>query len=246
MINVIRVQLQNKIQRFPMFTVQDHLSFLMTSADMNGRTLTEQQLILDEVLDILYPNYSKTEQEFIFTKVYCASFGKNAIKIAVTKGNSVEEAFMHITDYQLQNEYKVDGNITLGFNFPKDRKRDPSLFLDCIAYVINEGQRYEWNTLSEITKDSIVELVDMTDITNIIEMLTKSCVVNIKKDSFSNLLTLFKILFSSNETTEFFKTNYLMNKNKLEIDSIMNRTPMERSIYIAMLTEDLKRQHEKT
>ena len=242
MIDVIRVQLPEQVKRFPMFTVDDQLRFLQTSADMEGKSLTEQQQILDEVLDVLYPSYSKTEQEYIFTKVYCVSFGKAAIRISIKNGSSSSEAFMHITDYELQNEYKVDEQITLGFRFPKTRKVDETMFLECISYIVHNGTRYDWASLSDDTHEKVCDLVDMEDIENIVTMLTKSCEIKIKQDSFSNLLTLFKILFTKNEMIDFFKTNYLLNKHKIDIGTISKVSPMERSVYVSMLAEDLKRQ----
>lgn len=242
MIDVIRVQLPDQVKRFPMFSVDDHLRFLQTSADMDGKSLTEQQKILDEVLDMLYPAYSKTEQEFIFTKVYCVSFGKAAIKISIKTGDTSRETFMHITDYQLQHEYKIDEQITLGFKFPKTRKVDETLFLECVSYILYNGTRYDWVALDDDTRDRICDLVDMQDIENIVKMLTKSCEIKIKQDSFSNLLTLFKILFTKNEMIDFFKTNYLLNKHKIDIGTMAKVSPMERSVYVSLLAEDLKRQ----
>ena len=56
------------------------------------------------------------------------------------------------------------------------------------------------------------------------------------------MLTLFKILFSRGDLDEFVKTNYLLNKNGLNLEPIMNSSPMERQIYTALLAEDLKKQ----
>lgn len=241
MIDVIRVKLPSGTKRFPMFTVRDQLSFLLTSADMEGKTLTEQQEMLDEILDILYPGLSRTEQENIFVKVYCVSFGKSVIKIRIKGKNGDNEAFMHITDYVLKNEYSVDESITLGFNFPKDRKISENTFLECIKYVKQDDNRYEWNALDEQTKNDILDLVSIDDMENIITMLRKSCHVVVRDYEFSDLLALYKILFNKTELNEFFKTNYLLNKNDVHIEPIMNSSPMERSIYVALLAEDLKK-----
>ncbi|AAX78629.1 protein of unknown function [Pseudotevenvirus RB43] len=240
MIDVIRVKLPCGVKRFPMFTVRDQLSFLLTSADMEGKTLTEQQQILDEILDILYPGYSKTEQENIFTKVYCVSFGKNVIKIRIKNKDSYAETFMQVKDYELQNEYALDDSLTLGFRFPKHRKSSEELFLECIQYVKQNDTRYEWESLDEDTKNAILDLVSITDMENIVKMLRKSCHVVVRDLEFSDLLTLYKILFNKSELNEFFKTNYLLNKNEVHIEPIMNASPMERSIYVAILAEDLK------
>lgn len=243
MIDVIRVKLPDQVKRFPMLTVDDHLRLLMTSADMEGKSLTEQHEIMDEILDILYPSYSKTEQEYIFVKVYCASFGKNAVKISIKNGESYRETFMHITDFELQNEYVIDEQITLGFTFPKRRIADETLFLECISYILHNGTRYDWNVLDDDTRDRICDLVDMQDIENIVKMLTRSCDVRIKEDTIaSTLLSLFKILFTKNEVTDFFKTNYLLNKHRIDLSAMAKVSPMERSIYVSMLAEDLKRQ----
>lgn len=242
MIDVIRVKLPIGVKRFPMLTVRDQLSFLLTSADMEGKTLTEQQQMLDEILDILYPGYSKTEQENIFTKVYCISFGKNVIKVRIKKDGGHTETFMHITDHVLQNEYPLDDSITLGFSFPKTRDTSEKLFLDCIRYVKQDGVEYNWNALDDSTKNEILDLVSINDMENIVKLLRKSCHVTIKDIEFSDLLTLYKILFNKTELNDFFKTNYLLNKNEVNIESIMNSSPMERSIYVALLAEDLKRQ----
>ncbi|UIW12578.1 MAG: baseplate [Enterobacter phage ENC19] len=241
MIDIIRVKLPGGVKRFPMFTVRDQLSFLLTSADMEGKTLTEQQEMLDEILDIMYPGYSRTEQENIFTKVYCVSFGKNAIKIRIKGSSGQSEAFMHVTDYVLQNEYALDDSLTLGFKFPKHRNNSEQLFLECIQYVKQDGERYEWNALDEDTKNAILDLVSIEDMENIVKLLRKSCHVTVRDIEFSDLLTLYKILFNKSELNEFFKTNYLLNKNTVQIEPIMNGSPMERSIYVALLAEDLKR-----
>ena len=241
MIDIIRVKLPSGTKRFPMFTVRDQLSFLLTSADMEGKPITEQQKMLDEILDILYPGLSRTEQENIFTKVYCVSFGKSVIKIRIKGGSGQSEAFMQITDYVLENEYPLDESITLGFNFPKNRDNSEKLFLECIQYVKQDGVRYEWNALENDTKNDILDLVSIDDMESIVKLLRKSCHVIVRDIEFSDLLTLYKILFNKSELNEFFKTNYLLNKNEVHIEPIMNASPMERSIYVALLAEDLKR-----
>lgn len=241
MIDVIRVNLPGGVKRFPMFTVRDQLSFLLTSADMEGKPPSEKLKILDEILDILYPGYSKTEQEFIFTKVYCASFGKNAIKVYMKSKNGVSETFMHITDYQLQNEYKLSDQITVGFRFPKTRDIDSDDFIHCLDYVLYNSEKYDWSILDERTKSGIIDMIEISDIENIINMLRKSCHIKVKDTEFSNLLALFTVLFNKNDLNEFFKTNYLLNKNNIHIEPIMDASPMERSIYIALLAEDLKK-----
>lgn len=245
MIDIIRVKLEKGIQRFPLLTVRDHLSLLMTSADMEGKTPTEQMTILDEVLDTLYPGYSKTEQEYIFTKVYCASFGKNAIKIGIRTSTGVIETFMVIQDYELQNEYTLDDNLVLGFTYPRDREISEKMFLDCIRYIIHDGKRYDWDLLEESTKDDILNVVSMEDMENIITMLRKSCNAVAKENTIDTLLPLFKILFTKAELNEFFKTNYLLNRNNLHVDTMMSISPMERSIYVALLGDDLKQRNEK-
>lgn len=241
MIDVIRIKLPSGVKRFPMFTVRDQLSFLLTSADMEGKTLTEQQQMLDEILDILYPGYSKTEQENIFARVYCVSFGKNVIKIRIKNKDSYAETFMQIHDYVLNNEYALDESITLGFTFPKNRDNSEQLFLECIQYVKQDNERYEWKALDDDTKNAILDLVSIDDMENIVKILRKSCHVTVRDMEFSDLLTLYKILFNKSELNEFFKTNYLLNKNEVHIEPIMNASPMERSIYVALLAEDLKR-----
>lgn len=245
MVDVIRVKLPGGVKRFPMFSVRDQLSFLLTSADMEGKTLTEQQEMLDEILDSLYPGYSRTEQENIFAKVYTVSFGKNAIKIRIKNKNSHAETFMHITDYMLHNEYALDESLSLGFKFPKNRNNTETMFLECIQYVTQDGERYEWNALDDATKSDILDLVTIDDIEKIVRLLRKSCHVVVRDIEFSDLLTLYKILFNKSELNEFFKTNYLLNKNDIHIEPIMNASPMERSIYVALLAEDLKRNENK-
>jgi hypothetical protein len=241
MIDVIRVKLLDGIKRFPMFTVKDHLSFLLTSADMEGKPPSEKLAMLDEILDILYPGYSKTEQEYIFTRVYCSSFGKNAIKIYMKSKKGTSEGFMHITDYQLQNEYKVADNITLGFHFPRKRNMEASDLLQCLSYIIYNDERHEWSALDSITKNTIMDMIEIEDIEKIMEIITKSCHIVVRDNEFSNLLTLFTILFNKSDLNEFYKTNYLLNKNNIHIGSIMDASPMERSIYVALLAEELKR-----
>lgn len=243
MIDIIRVKLPSGVKRFPMFTTKDQLSFLLTSADMEGREPSEQQQILDEVLDLLYPGYSKTEQEYIFTKVYCSSFGKNVIKIGIKGKSGMSEAFMVIREYELQNEYELAENIKLGFAFPKTRKISEDLFIECIRYIIHDGIRYEWPSLHEETKNNILDMVSMEDIEKIIVMLTKSCEMDVRGEKFSSFPSLFKILFSKSDLNEFYKTNYLLNKNNIRVDTIMDSSPMERSIYVALLAEDLKKQN---
>ncbi|QDH49121.1 baseplate hub assembly protein [Pantoea phage Phynn] len=244
MVNVVRVKLLKGIKRFPLFTVKDHMSFIMTSADMEGKTPSDQQQILDEVLDILFPGLSRTEQECAFVKCYCASFGKNAIKVGIRSAKGVSETFMIIHDYDLQNEYAVDENVTLGFTFPAGRGESEKVFLECISYVIHNGTKYTWESLEEETKNNILDLVTMEDMEQIVLMLTKSCHVTVRDSTLHTLSPLFKVLFNKAEMMEFFKTNYLLNKNSLNIDNMMNCSPMERSIYIALLSEDLKNRKE--
>lgn len=243
MFDVIRVNLLDGVKRFPMFTVRDHLNFLLTSADMEGKPPSEKQIILDEILDILYPGYSKTEQEFIFIKVYCASFGRNAIKTSIKSKKGTTEAFLHITDYQLCNEYKIDDSITLGFNFPKTREINEDTFLHCISYILHNGTRYEWTSLDDDTKNSILDLVEVSDIEKIVEMLIKSCHAVVRDMTISNLSILFNILFTKSEVNEFFKTNFLLNKNNIHVESIMNTSPMERLIYVALVAEELRKKN---
>lgn len=226
-----------------MFTVRDQLSFLLTSADMEGKGIKEQQEMLDEILDVLYPGYTRTEQENIFVKVYCVSFGKSAIKIRIKGGSGQSEAFMHVHDYVLKNEYQVSDEITLGFTFPRNREISENIFLECIQYVKQDGDRYEWNALDEETKNAILDLVAIDDMESIVKLLRKSCHVSVRDIEFSDLLTLYKILFNKSELNEFFKTNYLLNKNDVHIEPIMNSSPMERSIYVALLAEDLRQKN---
>lgn len=243
MVDIVRAKLLKGVKRFPLFTVKDHLSFLLTSADMEGKTPTEHQTIIDEILDILYPGLSRTEQEYVFIKVFCASFGKNAIKVSIKSSKGVGEAFMLINDYDLQNEYRVDDDVVLGFTFPRSRNLEETMFLDCISYIIHKGERYEWLELEDETMNQILDLVTMEDMENIVLMLTKSCHVTVRNEStLHTLLPLFKILFNKSELNEFFKTNYLLNKNQLRVDTMMECSPMERSIYIALLGEDLKKE----
>lgn len=147
---------------------------------------------------------------------------------------------MIINDHELSNEYQVDENTTLGFQFPKTRTQDESVFLECIDYVIFEDTRYEWTALDEETKTDILDMISMEDVKRIIEMLTTSCDVKIKERKIPNLITLFKIIFSKADLSEFYRTNFLLNKNNLDVEFIMGATPMERSIYITLLAEDLK------
>lgn len=242
MFDIIRVTLPSGIKRFPMFTVKDQFKLMLTRIDMEGRPLKEQQEILDEVLDLLYPGYSKTEQEYIFSRVYCASFGKNVIKISIGGKGGHTESFMVINDITLKNEYKLNDDITLGFDFPRTRNITEELFLECISYVMYKEKRYEWTSLIDETKENILDIVELEDIEKIVIMLTKSIDVTVRGKSFSGMLTLFKILFSRGDLDEFVKTNYLLNKNGLNLEPIMNSSPMERQIYTALLAEDLKKQ----
>lgn len=244
MIDVIRVELPTGIKRFKMFTVSEQLRFLLTSSDMEKKTEQEQQTILDEVLDILYPGYSRTEQEYIFVKVYIASFGKDVIRIKVKSKSKEQETFMIITNFILRNEYKIDDDLTLGFTFPKTRETNDDMFIECISYIKFKDKKYPWNELSEETKNRVVDSVDFTALKEIYTMLRKSCSVEIKKNEFADtLLPLFRILFSKTEIEDFFRTNFYLNKNGLNIDTMMNISPMERTVYVALLADDLKREN---
>jgi len=245
MVDIVRVNLKNGVKRFPLLTVKDQLSFLLTSADMEGKTPTEQQIIVDEILDILYPGYSKTEQEHIFIKVYCASFGKNAIKVSIKSAKGMAETFMVIHDYQLVREYPIDENLKLVFDFPRKRDVSEDIFLDCIRQVEHNGQLHEWVSLDEPSKNAVLDMVTREDVENIVSMLIASCRVTIRETTISTLLPLFKILFNKSELNEFFKTNYLLNKNDLHVDTMMHCSPMERQIYVALLADDLKSQNPK-
>lgn len=245
MVDIVRVNLKNGVKRFPLLTVKDQLSFLLTSADMEGKTPTEQQVIVDEILDILYPGYTKTEQEHIFIRVYCASFGKNAIKVSIKSTKGLAETFMVIHDHPLEREYQIDENLKLIFDFPRKRDVSEDVFLDCIRQVEHNGELYEWVTLDEGSKNAVLDMVGREDVESIISMLITSCRATIRDTTINTLLPLFKILFNKAELNEFFKTNYLLNKNALQVDTMMSCSPMERQIYVAMLADDLKKQQPK-
>lgn len=241
--NVVRVKIKGEYKRFPLLTSTDFRDLLFISSDMENKTNEECQQILDEVLDMLYPGYSRLEQEHIFTKVYCMSFGKNVIKVSFDGGSGV--TFMVIHDMELSNEYKI-GDITIGFKYPKNRMtEDVSQFIGCIDYIIQGDEKYEWCALSEETRNDILDIIEVKDIENIVNMLTHSCDVSIKKHKINTLLPLFKILFSKAELTTFYKTNYIMAKHSINIDTLMKSTPMERTIYIALLADELKKAKKK-
>ena len=169
MINIVRCVLPDGVHRFKPFTVSDYRDFLLIRNDIISKDEHEQNIVMEELLEELYPNYPRSWRPYIFLVVFTSSIGKTKIPIVWTcpKCGKNNKTMLNLSLPDL-NKPKVDvAGINIELNFPNEDSDDLGhLVKNNISYVRDEENEYRWEDISDEDKLSVIDAIDIKTFEN--------------------------------------------------------------------------------
>lgn len=244
--NIIRVRLPEGTKRFKPFTVADYRDFLLIRNDLVTNKAEEQEIV-DELLEELYPNFTPAERFYIFVKVFTSSIGKSKMPIVFTCPTCGQEHKM-ILDLALPNmetpTVTID-NLTLTFNYPDVITDDyQKLFTDTISTVSDGENTYKWSDLGIEEKNAVIDMVTFDVFEQIVKKLHpvyisrkfKCC--DTHEMVYKDILSVFKLLLNPDEIFLFYRINRVLTRSEYSLQDIMQMLPVERQIALSLIEKE--------
>ena len=238
------------VKRFPLMDVSDYRDLLMIRADMDPRSEEEQKAIIEEVMERYLPDVPKNYRPYVFCSIYLSSLGNTYVPLVVECPTCKKEIKINvnfepkdISDIEVSTKY----GIKLKIKYPEDDSNIVEHIQKNIISVQDSVKTYDWKELSNEEKIAVIGAIDI-DVMN--EILNKSnpvfkkisikCCGNPIDIEIRDMLTMFKLFIHKDEINNFYMVNHRMATMNYDIKSIMSMTPMERTVYLALIERDLK------
>lgn len=246
--NIIRVKLPEGVIRLKPFTVKDYLDFLLIRKEIE-ESPDSAKVILDELLEELYPEYDKNYRAYIFITVFAISIGKNILPVRYkckqcgkTKKYPFNLALKEIKPAVLET-----AGIKITFKFTTSVTTDVyELFENCVDTVSDGNNTYKWTELTQDLKDQILAVITIEDFDKIMKEiypiyieLDLSC-CNTHKVIYTDFVDIYRLIVSDEELIMMYKINHLMTSHNYSISEVLSMTPMERTITLALIEADIK------
>ncbi|WJZ28091.1 baseplate hub [Serratia phage 92A1] len=246
MANIIRVKLPDGVHRFKPFTVADYRDFLLVRNDIVTNS-EEQQEIVDELMEELFPDYEKSVRGYIFMKVFTSSIGKTLIPLEYEcrECGKKHRLMLNLGSKCLESPSIDIDDVKLKFKFLDQTSDDfDQMFLDAIDTVEYNGEIEKWSNLDEESKTQVIDAVTYEKFEEILKKLKP---INIKQKikccrdyvlECDSILSLFKLLLNQDEIFIFYRINRLLNKSDYAMSDIMQMMPIERNIALGLLEKE--------
>lgn len=246
--NIIRVKLPTGTIRLSPFKVKDYINFLLVRKEVEENPLEATQ-ILDELLEDLYPNYPKLYRPYIFITVFAVSIGKSVLpvqyKCPICK--SVKKYPLNLMLNKLETPKLKVSNITIEFSFIDFKTDDVYELFDECAKTVSDGETtINWKDLSDIQKDQVLSIISIKEFESVLDKifpvsieLDLTCCESTKV-KYTNFEDIFKLMISDEELIMMYQINHAMTSHNYSLSEILNMTPMERTITLALIEKDLK------
>lgn len=243
---IVRAKILDKVYRFNPFTVKDYRSLLLIRNDLDNNSVEKNTELLDECLEELFPEVPKRFRGYCFVKTFTTSIGKTTLPMGYEcpKCGKKNKIPLDISQNDISNPILEIGDIKIKFTYPDDDRELDSMVLDNIHSVIQDGQEYAWNDLSDIDKLTIIKAITLEDIEKILEQmkpiffkLNMNCCEN-RSVIYTTFFDIFKVLIHPDEIFQFYQINHIMAKNNYPLGDIYDMMPVERSIILSLIEKD--------
>lgn len=246
--NVIRIKMPDGgAKRFKPFTVKDYRDFLLVSADMKGNP-SEEQLILDELLEELYPDVDPIFREYIFMNVFTSSIGKTKLPLSFKCPTCGKEKriLLNLAVPALQPIVLETAGLKIKFKYVKPSTDYAKTFLEAIESVSDGDNEYAWTELPEEVRDQVIDSISFSEFetivkkmhTILIEQKIKCC--DTHELRYTDLLGLYKLILNPDELFTFYRINHLLVKSSYTFGDLMDMLPVERNIALTLVEKDVK------
>lgn len=245
--NIIRIKLPDGVQRFKPFTVKDYRDFLLVSTEIKMNP-SEEQIILDELLEEIYPDVDPAFREYIFLNVFTSSLGKTRVPLCFTCPTCKKERKM-LLNLQVEALKPIvleTAGLKIKFKYVKPSTDYAKTFLEAIESVSDGINEYVWSELPEDVRDQVIDSISFSEFEEVvkqmhtikIEQKIKCCETHDLR--YVGLLPLFKLLLNPDELFIFYRINHLLAKSNYSIGDVMNMLPVERGIALTLVEKDVK------
>lgn len=245
--NIIRIKLPDGVQRFKPFTVKDYRDFLLVSTEIKMNP-SEEQTILDELLEEIYPDVDPAFREYIFLNVFTSSLGKTRVPLCFTCPTCKKERkmFLNLQVEALRPIVLETAGLKITFKYVKPSSDYAKTFLEAIERVSDGVNDYAWNELPEEVREQVIDSISFAEFEEVvkqmhtikIEQKIKCCESHDLR--YVGLLPLFKLLLNPDELFLFYRINHLLSRSNYSVGDIMNMLPAERGIVLSLVERDVK------
>lgn len=245
MIKFIRFKIFDKTYKFKPFTVKDYRDLLIIRSEYSN-----DPTVLDELLEDLYPSIEKQYRFSAFIKVFSSSLGKDKIKVKLTcKEHGNKQAFLDLytpnidyTKHTINQGTEYEMNLVFRPGVPGECPVD--FIKDSLMYIEQDNKMYEVASLGTQDIDDILANITSKDVN---EIMKKCNVINYEilgtcciKHTFTDIKSLYEVLFDVSELFEYYKINRYLVKNGYTNNDVMDMMLAERTISVAIVSKEEK------
>lgn len=245
--NIIRIKLPEGVQRFKPFTVKDYRDFLLVSTEIKMNP-EEEQTILDELLEEIYPEVDPAFREYIFLNVFTSSIGKTKIPLCFTcpTCNKERRMLLNLQVEALKPIVLEAAGLKITFRYVKPSTDYAKTFLDAIERVSDGINDYLWTELPEEVREQVIDSISFAEFEEVVKQMhtikieQKISCCESHDLKYIGLLPLFKLLLNPDELFIFYRINHLLAKSNYSISDLMDMLPVERNIALTLVEKDVK------
>lgn len=245
--NIIRVKMPDGAKRFKPFTVSQYRDFLLTSTDIKNNP-KDEQIILDELLEELYPDVDPVFREYVFLNVFISSIGKTKIPLVFSCPECKKERKLLLNLEQKALEPIVINVAGLSIKFKYIIPSDDyaKTFIESIVSVSDGNVEYQWCELTEDVKESIIDSISFQEFETVVRRMNtilidqKITCCQTHEIRYNRLLPIFKLMLNPDELFTFYRINHLLTKSNYSFGDLMNMLPVERNIALTLVEKELK------
>lgn len=245
--NIIRIKMPYGVRRFEPFNVSQYRDFLLVSSDMKTNP-NEEQTILDELLEELYPDVESVFREYVFLNVFTSSIGKTKIPLVFSCPDCGKEKKMllNLAQKALQPISLEAGGLTINFKYVVPSDDFAQTFIDSIFSVSDGDNEFLWEELEDDVKENVIDSISFREFETVIQKMYTICVdhkvscCNSHRIFYNRLLPIFKLILNPDELFTYYRINHLLTKSNYSFGDVMNMLPVERNIALTLVEKDLK------
>ena len=250
MSKIIRCILPDKVERFEPFTVKDYRDLLLLRNDLDKNSIDAQEEMINEILNIYFPDQPVNYQYYIFCVVFLSSIGKTKLPL-VAECPKCGSPVSFMANFEHKGLYhpniQLGNGLSIKIKFPETPVIDvPEYIVDNILSVKDSENEYSFNNLSEEERNLVIDGIGKNELA---EIMYKILPLNYnisyyhcdKKYEFkvNDFLTFFKMIIHPDEIFPFYQINHRLIRFHYDLNSIMNMLPLERNVALSLIEKDL-------